>query len=389
MTLLLAESFLHTLDPFAIEFPASWHSNPMLPDGLRWYGLAYLAGFVVAWWLIHRMVKSGRSAVPVSAVGDFITAMILGVLIGGRLGYIAFYEQPLLWEFSRSFPFWGVLMINKGGMASHGGMIGVAIACWVFARRRRVPFLHLLDLTAFVTAPGFLFGRIANFINAELWGRPIPPSMQAAPPWWSVKYPTQILERWLPVVERGAQPDEHYAKLISRAAADFSIHAPSAELTGQVVNEAQHRLGVVLDQLSAVLPASETILDDVVRIAGDANAKAHGQVAEVLRPLLTAYYPSQLIQALAEGVILLGILVLIWVQPRKPGVIAAWFLIAYGMLRVATEQFREPDTGVAVWLGLSRGQWLSAAMIVLGIVVLRICVKRDVKPLGGFRAPPA
>ena len=113
MTSLLAQAYLHRFDPFAIEFPAGW----FLP-GLRWYGLAYLAGFLVAWLLIRWMARSGRSPIPAAAVGDLMLYGLVGVVAGGRLGYCVFYDQSLLVEFTGRFPFWGVLAIHTGGMAS-------------------------------------------------------------------------------------------------------------------------------------------------------------------------------------------------------------------------------------------------------------------------------
>src|SRR5690606_2859466 len=94
-----------------------------------------------------------------------------GTLIGGRLGYCLFYKPELLISFSSGFPFWGVLEVHKGGMASHGGILGIMVACWLFARREKIPTLHAIDVAAFGGQWGVIYGRIANFINGELYGR--------------------------------------------------------------------------------------------------------------------------------------------------------------------------------------------------------------------------
>ncbi len=335
MMIYLAEAYLHTADPFAIEFPSGW---PL--GGIRWYGVAYLAGFVVAWVMVRGLAKAHRTAIPVRAVADLMIYILVGVLVGGRLGYCVFYDPRLLVDFTSDFPFWGVLAIHKGGMASHGGMLGVIIACWIFAVRNRISKLHLLDVTVLAGPPGLFFGRLANFINAELWGRALPESMQGSPPWWSVKYPQEILER-------------------------------SFDKSG-------------IEGLRSVVAGDELFYANVVRAAGEGNQ----QVIETVHPLLTAYYPSQIIQALTDGPILMAALVVAWWGPRKPGVVGSWFLISYGVMRILTEFIRQPDAGVAglaTPLGdLTRGQLLSALMVVIGVVALGICARREVEPIAGL-----
>jgi phosphatidylglycerol:prolipoprotein diacylglycerol transferase len=378
--LLLAESFLHDFDPFAMRFPASW---PI--DGVRWYGLSYAMGFILGWIVVSWMARTRRSTLMSRDVGDMMFAVILGVLVGGRLGYALFYERHLLFDFHSHFPWWGLFEINRGGMASHGGIIGVIIALTIFGRRRNISILHMLDLAAYVSTIGLCLGRIANFINAELWGRPIPESMQVNPPWWSVKYPQQISDRWLAVVERAPHVrDDEYADLVTAAASDFNIHAPPGELTEQVVHEAQRRLDVLGQQLQPVIGFDSRFFARVEEIARDAQHTLHGTVVATLKPLLTAYYPSQIMQAITDGPILIGVLTLIWLRPRKPGVIGAWFLSVYAMLRVISEFFRQPDAGVSLTFGLSRGQMLSVLMFVTGCVCLYIASRRDVPKVGGL-----
>lgn len=176
-------AWLHSLDPFLIQFPESW---PM--GGLRWYGLAYLAGFALAWAIVRRVAHAGKSPLPTARVTDFIVAVAIGIIVGGRLGYVLFYRPELLIELGDQPPFWGALAINEGGMASHGGMIGALAGCAWFAWRNKLPTLHLFDLIAFAAPLGLFMGRIANFINGELYGREAAAEFPLA-----VKFPQEVL----------------------------------------------------------------------------------------------------------------------------------------------------------------------------------------------------
>ncbi len=151
--------WVHDLSPFLIRFGENF--------GLRYYGLAYVLGFVGAFWLLHRYHRSGRSLLPSAKIGDLMFLLILGVFLGGRLGYFVLYQPHVL----RHDPA-QLLRVWEGGMASHGGFLGVTLALVWFARSQKIPFLHLGDLVASVTALGLMLGRVANFINGELWGKP-------------------------------------------------------------------------------------------------------------------------------------------------------------------------------------------------------------------------
>jgi len=123
-------------------------------------------GFLAGGWLMMRYHRAGRSALPAALVADFILTLVVGVVVGGRLGYFLLYDFPLLLrEPLALFRVW------DGGMASHGGFVGVVLAVWWFARKHRIPFLHLGDVLVTTVPAGLLFGRIANFINGELWGK--------------------------------------------------------------------------------------------------------------------------------------------------------------------------------------------------------------------------
>lgn len=152
--------WVHNFSPFVpyLQFTEKF--------GVRWYGLAYVLGFVGGAWLITRAAKAGRSQLPAEKTWDLIVALVAGVMIGGRLGSFIFYHpEELLHDPLVFFRVW------EGGMASHGGFIGLAVAIAWYARSQRLPFLHISDVVVSAGPLGLLFGRIANFINGELWGR--------------------------------------------------------------------------------------------------------------------------------------------------------------------------------------------------------------------------
>ncbi len=137
------------------------------PFAVRWYGLAYVAGFVAAAYVVYRLSKRWEIGLTLDDVLNLMLTCIVGVVVGSRLFYVTVYGAGNYWDDPAS-----IVAIWDGGMAWHGGFIGIIIAGLIYARVRRVPFLVLADLAAVGAPIGFLFGRIANFINAELWGRP-------------------------------------------------------------------------------------------------------------------------------------------------------------------------------------------------------------------------
>src|SRR6056297_2383275 len=151
---------------------------------LRWYALAYIVGIVLGWRLVVLAVRRGHlwrgGEAPLTArdVEDLLTWVILGVILGGLLGFVLFYQPGYYLQNPIE-----ILKVWQGGMAFHGGLLGVMVACFAFARTRGVPFLSLADVLCMAAPVGLLLGRIANFINAELWGRPtdLP---------WGVIFPT-------------------------------------------------------------------------------------------------------------------------------------------------------------------------------------------------------
>ena len=156
--------WVHDLDPFLWQFPDSF--SHWGPGGIRWYGIAYLAGFISAFFLLKRYHRCKRSPYDSEQVMNLMTFMVIGVLLGGRIGYALLYrwndftEDPLI-----------LLRVWEGGMASHGGFIGVCIAVLWYARHSKQSPFPIGDIIVSVVPPGLFFGRIANFINGELWGR--------------------------------------------------------------------------------------------------------------------------------------------------------------------------------------------------------------------------
>lgn len=140
---------------------------------LRWYALAYIAGILIAWRLGVMAVKrtslwpNDTAPMTPKQIEDLLTWIILGIILGGRLGYVLFYQHD---GYYRQNPI-EILQVWQGGMAFHGGLLGVVIASWIYTSLQKIPRLPAADLIAFGIPAGLLLGRLANFINAELWGR--------------------------------------------------------------------------------------------------------------------------------------------------------------------------------------------------------------------------
>ena len=246
------------------------------PLALRWYGLAYLAGFVCAWWIGVRRVRR-LAGWDEAAVQDMVFYAALGAIIGGRLGYVLFYGlQTALHD-----PLW-IFKIWTGGMSSHGGLLGVIVALWLFARNTKRRWFHVTDLAAPMTPPGLFFGRLANFVNTELPGR-------VTDVQWGLHYPCWAVR--------------------------------------------------------------------------ELNSNCGEGFEAALR------HPSPLYQAGCEG-ILLGILVWSFLaRPRPTATASGLFLVGYGVLRLVSENFRQPDANLGFVLAgvITRGQLLSAPMVIGGL----------------------
>jgi phosphatidylglycerol:prolipoprotein diacylglycerol transferase len=137
------------------------------PLAVRWYGLMYLAGFVIGWWLGMWRIKQGRAPVTRTQFDDLLFLIVLGVILGGRLGYVLFYKPG----YYAAHPL-EIFAVWQGGMSFHGGLLGVMLAMVFAARRHGIDYLRLMDFVAPLVPLGIAAGRVGNFINGELWGRP-------------------------------------------------------------------------------------------------------------------------------------------------------------------------------------------------------------------------
>lgn len=292
-------AWVHNLDPFVLQFGGGF--------GLRWYGLAYLAAFLAAFLVYKHLAQRGYSVIPAEKVADFITGCaVFGVLLGGRLGYMLFYDfdaflqNPLL-----------LFRVWEGGMSAHGGILGVVIYTLWYAWRHKVNWPGLGDNLVVGAPLGLFFGRMANFINGELYGRPTDVA-------WAVKFPKELYE------------------------------AP-ASVQREVLASAQEvfRAPAGIEQIVSAVPQSP-------------------EVRELLAPFLTPRHPSQIYEALLEGLTLFAVLWILRTRCRVAnGVITGVFFLGYALLRGVGEVFRFPDAG---YVGaLTRGQFLSIFLVLIGL----------------------
>lgn len=161
-----------------LEFPQI--SPIMLSIGplvVRWYSMAYLIGILAGWYLLNRNIRKNDLGLNKQNAEDLVFYLTLGIILGGRLGYAVFYGGRAMWEEP-----WHILEIWKGGMSFHGGVLGVIAATWVYARKIKYSFLCLTDLIVLYAPIGIFLGRLANFVNDELWGR-----VTDVP--WAVRFP--------------------------------------------------------------------------------------------------------------------------------------------------------------------------------------------------------
>ena len=177
---------------YAIAFPAI---DPVAveigPLAIRWYALAYVAGILVGWRYMAILARRSPAGVAPRDIDDFVLWATLGIVLGGRLGYVLFYRPgDYLQDPLSAFALW------QGGMSFHGGLCGVVLAAALFARRRGIPWLALGDLVSAAAPIGLFFGRLANFVNGELWGRPttVPWGMAFPNAGPEPRHPSQLYE---------------------------------------------------------------------------------------------------------------------------------------------------------------------------------------------------
>jgi phosphatidylglycerol---prolipoprotein diacylglyceryl transferase len=274
--------------PPALAFP---NIDPVIleigPLAIHWYGVAYIAGILFGWWYSKRLVSNprlwtdGQAPMKPIDLDDLVTWATVGIIMGGRLGYVLFYNPAHY--FANPFD---IIAIWDGGMSFHGGFLGTTVAMIVYARARGIPVWSLFDVIAASVPVAFGLVRITNFINAELWGRP------TDVPW-----------------------------------------------------------GVVFcNERIASLPANGGICP-----AG-----------------LVARHPSQLYEAVLDGLvlfILLRLLTHVFLKLKRPGFVAGAFVAWYGLARILVEFFREPDRQLGYLSGgwLTMGMMLSLPMVLAGV----------------------
>ena len=272
--------------------------------GPRWYGLSYVLSALCAYWLYKRLAIRGYTELKPEKVADFITwAGLFGVLLGGRVGWIVFYG----FKEPHENPWW-MFEVWKGGMSSHGGILALVIVTFVLAYRWRISWTSIGDTLCVVAPVGLFLVRCANFINGELIGKPAAVA-------WAVKFPKELLETEVGRLQISPRAED----VLQRSASEIVDAAP-----------------------------------------GDS------EVQRVLGELLTPRHPSQLYEALLEGVVLFSVLWLLRTRCRMPrGVLTGIFFILYATLRIIGEMFREPDPAWAVG-SFSAGQFLSLFMYGIG-----------------------
>lgn len=306
------------------------------PIKLRWYGLGYLLGFVLGFLLLRWLARKKLWVLPAEKVADFIAySAFFGVFLGGRFGYILFYQLQTVSgraEFADD-----PLMIFRvwdGGMASHGGILGLVIFTYFYARKNKVSWTGVGDGLCVVAPIGIALVRLANFINGELYGR-VTSGVS-----WAMKFPGALREN-------------------GRAWDAVNACRP---LAPEIDNFRGSDNEVFSQQLSYLIDQS----------------RDRPELLKTLGEYVQARHPSQLYEALLEGFVLFAILFALRVRIPKlaNGVITGLFFVLYAVFRIIVENYREPDVGQAAIMGLTKGQFYSTFMIVGGLCFLAYSLKR-------------
>ncbi len=348
-------TYFHNLDPFIIQFTQNF--------GIRWYSMAYIAGFILGYYLIyHYLIRTKSSCLSPTDWSDLVLSSAIGIILGGRLGYAVFYNPQLLLEWGGGFPYWGLLKIYEGGLASHGGMIGLVVAVILFARKKGYPTWHCLDLVSATAGLGIFFGRCANFINGELYGRVIQKKALIA-----VQFPQEMLQ-WA--------FEKNIEKLKTLKTAVSSLKTSSIDSYQWLdwiyqAEQTQHVGNRIYSVIHSLILACE---------------KGNQAVITALGKVLSYRHPSQIYQALLEGLLPFLIVWFFWrKKAQKPGTIFVLFGVCYTLMRIVGEQFRTPDVQLGFRaLGMTRGQWLSIITLILLVSFYIIRKTKDTKKWGGW-----
>jgi len=378
--------------------PVIFHLGPLTP---RWYGFAYLMGFLAAYLLIQKLSRDGMLRLSPERVPDLVlNGCFCGVVRGGGVGYILFYDlpislsehrTPLLWSFSGSFPFWGLLRVNEGGMSAHGGIIFTIIALIVFARKYKVSLVNIGDASCMVVPIGLFFGRIANFINGELYGHP-----STVP--WAVKFPSEL---YAPTNGVETTPPENVFAMKQALANFLSTHWADLSRTQvqDFLNNHDQFREIVAGQFGGSLDLSSstkltTIKEAIGKYVGsDPSAltawdignwwqHGHNAITQFMsgwfNEILLPRHPSQLYEGLLEGALLFTICWMIGRLWRKDGMASGAFLTFYPIMRIIGEQFRVGDTPAHV-LGMevSKGVLYSLVMLIPALCYWIYWIRKD------------
>lgn len=295
--------YLHNLSPFIVKFG---NNGP----ALHWYGLAYVMGFFCGWLVLRSLARHGYGELKPEQTADFITyASLFGVVLGGRIGYMLLYN----WDEFVQHPSMA-LRVWDGGMASHGGIAGLALFTLFYAWKHKLSWTGLGDNLVVAAPVGIFFGRLANFINGELFGR-----ITTVP--WAVKFPTEV----------------HHSSFVPAVPTDFNY---------QALPQHSHEIIETMKQIPGGLAKLEAILNP--------------------------RHPSQIYEALLEGALLFGTLYFVRTRSRylPHGLLTALFFLLYAAVRILGENFREPDSGAHPIMGMTHGQFYSTFMIAVGIAFL-------------------
>ena len=319
------------MDPFIIQFTDTF--------GIRWYSMAYIMGFTIGYFLVKWLIKKQLSSLSKQDTIDLITWVAFGIILGGRLGYALFYAPEFFTEFDSHFPYWKLLKIHQGGLASHGGIVGLIVAVFLFARRRGFSVYHCLDLTVWGSSLGIFFGRIANFINGELYGRIVKEKAL-----WAVQFP-QEMTTWV------SHKKIEYLK-------DLSTAIPTLNTN---LNIDTWRSWVYQFESSNSYKAQiYSVIHSLIKACENGNK----EVISALKEILSYRHPSQIYQAFLEGLFPFLVVWFLWKKKLKPGMIAGICAVCYGVMRILGEQFRTPDAHLGFRaLNMTRGQWLSVFML--------------------------
>lgn len=318
-------AYIHNLDPVIVKFSDALQ--------LRWYGLSYVAGFLAAYLILVWLARRKLWVVEEEKVGDVVTyTAIFGVFLGGRIGYVLFYMIPRDgWDVIMNDPM-TIIRVWDGGMASHGGILGIMVFTLFYSWRHNLSWAGLGDGISIVAPLGVFFGRIANFINGELYG-----TTTDEKNWWAVKFPKSLFEK-------GNEEN------LQNAIRQIAVTDKGWTVTKDIPQDLDGTYFVGRSHFEQIEQA----------------ARENPEILQALGDHTPARHPSQLYEGILEGLVIF--LLLYGMRRAFPrlwhGVITGTFFILYAIFRIGVENVRQPDADEI--LGMTKGQFYSTFMIVIG-----------------------